>query len=298
MNCKIYDGADWVPFARRIPDQTPDLRLAVFSGLSGIRLLDAGTGRPQYRYSANGGGSWSSWSNVDGNYTDGDCSQSATGGTRVGLTFLKVAGVPFNQSSGTDNRIQFRVWPEGGSGYDESPEFVVNIGDEAYVSPSGSDATGNGTDELPWKSIGHALSMLTGNQVHPASVVAEPGTYNEHIVMKDWISICGKKAAAPPTIGGNGTDPTVQAANNATIDGFVITGGSRGVRIFSKSNFTISNCEIRSNGGWLYGGGIYAYSSSNVSILYCTIHENWAAVGGGIFRGLHGGRSGKLRDLR
>lgn len=284
MNCKIYDGADWVPFARRIPDQTPDLRLAVFSGISGIRLLDAGSGKPEYRYSSNGGTSWSSWSNVDGNYTDGHCTQAASGGTRVGLTFLKVAAVPFDQSSATDNLIQFRVYVDG-SGYEESPQFVVDIGDEAYVSASGSDVTGNGTRMSPWATIGYALSKLSASEAYPVSIFVEPGTYEGHIVIKDWISIHGREGSSSScTLDGDGTNPTVRAANNATFECFEIKDGSHGVDIYNKENFTLSNCNIHSNGHLgIYGGGVYVYGGSNIGVVNCNIHANSAWWGGGMY---------------
>lgn len=46
-----------------------------------------------------------------------------------------------------------------------------------YVATNGSDATGNGSLESPWASIGGALSHLHDDQIDGATVLVRPGTY-------------------------------------------------------------------------------------------------------------------------
>ena len=104
-----------------------------------------------------------------------------------------------------------------------------------YVSTTGSD-NGSGSTTSPWQTINHALqsSLKPGD-----TVVVEPGTYNEAIVMSQSGSAAGNITLESQVPGGALIRPpagSVNAvyinANYVTIDGFDIGGASGGSGIF------------------------------------------------------------------
>jgi len=72
----------------------PDCRIAVGDNASGLAV-----GTAQYRYSTDGGGNWSAWTNAS-------CTGVNGTNTTQNITTQKV---PFGRDSGTDNLISFRI---------------------------------------------------------------------------------------------------------------------------------------------------------------------------------------------
>jgi hypothetical protein len=91
-----------------------------------------------------------------------------------------------------------------------------------YVSPTGSDVTGDGTYGNPWQTIPHAISTATSGD----TINVESGSYygNDIIVNKSLILVgaVGAKIVVPDSsVAVNGFDIN---ANNVTIKGFEIAG--------------------------------------------------------------------------
>jgi Subtilase family len=166
LNCKVLDVDTWVTPRSYTPNTTPDLRFAVFSK-NGIDLED-GNNPPQYAYSTNGGSSWTDWSNLGddgGCYSDVSCSISLDGeDINVGITYIRIDEIPFNQTSYDENLVKVRVYRDS---YVEK-EYTIPIGTVGYVdADEGSDTSSSGTKDSPWKTISYALDKISADADHP-----------------------------------------------------------------------------------------------------------------------------------
>jgi hypothetical protein len=85
-------------------------------------------------------------------------------------------------------------------------------------------------------------------------------------------------------LNGNGiASPVVKGADNATLDGFTITGGQEGGMLNLFSSPTVANCKFTDNAS-AAGGGMYNYYSSP-TVSNCTFKENASNRGGGMMNG-------------
>ena len=107
------DPGGWQNFTPTnwITDQTPDCTIEAKDVTAG---LDVSTAR--YKYSTNGGSSWRSWLSA---------SCTGEGGTTLYQT-ITASSVPFNQDSGTQNKIKFKIDDMVGN-TGESGEYTVKI---------------------------------------------------------------------------------------------------------------------------------------------------------------------------
>lgn len=95
---------------------------------------------------------------------------------------------------------------------------------DVYVSPSGSNETGDSTDDTPWRTIGFAMTKVAPfAALAPVTVHAKAGDYLETVVMVENTRLLGEGQAVTkilPTIGQLSTSPSVaiRGANNATLE--------------------------------------------------------------------------------
>ena len=87
-----WNGID--PTGWYAASQTPDVTISVQDTLTGIDTANA-----NYRYTTDGGDSWSGWTSASVTGSDGS----------TNMETITAAGVPFFQDSGTQNRIQFEI---------------------------------------------------------------------------------------------------------------------------------------------------------------------------------------------
>ncbi len=89
----------------------------------------------------------------------------------------------------------------------------------------------------------------------------------------------------------------VIGANNATLDGFTVTGGNAnevygyyagGGMLNEASNPRVTNCTFRGNSSVFYGGGMCNGSSNSPLVINCIFQDNSAGRGGG---GMYNGYS-------
>lgn len=143
---------------------------------------------------------------------------------------------------------------------------ICDVGRIVYVSTDGSDESGDGTAENPYRTIGHSIDEAYSGD----TILVENGIYAENI---DLVA----KAIhlfSPYALSGDPSD----------IQNTVIDGGSDTTAV------TVSNCDsattvsgftIKNGHGW-FGGGVFS-NYSEVSIDYNVISDNVAdATGGGI----------------
>jgi subtilisin family serine protease len=149
-----------------------------------------------------------------------------------------------------------------------------------YVSAStGSDTTGNGSAESPWKTITHALSQISdaSSSTKYALLVAEGRYAGATIQMKEYVDLYGgfKQAgwtrdifAHPSILHGEDARTVAAGANNGRLDGFIVLGGKGdpGGGIVCGTSTTVSNNVISRHssvdGEWGAGGGVYCSGGS------------------------------------
>jgi len=168
-----------------------------------------------------------------------------------------------------------------------------------HVSQDGSNSTGNGSMELPFRTIQYAITSVdTGD-----TVIVHQGTYVENVnfdgksivLASNWLFANDTTAIDSTIIDGNNNGPVVNISNGedstTALIGFTLSNGSgvaignynKGGGIYIEGSspsirwVNIEDCAA--DGGW--GGGIYI-SDSDVSLIRTNISRNHAQWGGGI----------------
>jgi hypothetical protein len=178
-------------------------------------------------------------------------------------------------------------------------------GNQYYVIPTGSDASGGTSWATAFQTLRHADSVAVSGDV----IWVAAGTYtpavsdpNASFTLKSGVAIYGGFAGTETalnqrnwqtnvtTLSGGGTSHTVVYAlfadATAVLDGFVISGGNStsdgaGISLLLSSprltNLTITGNHTSANGGGLCNNG------GNPTITNCSFIGNSANYGGGIY---------------
>ncbi|MFC1559978.1 choice-of-anchor Q domain-containing protein [Candidatus Margulisiibacteriota bacterium] len=159
-----------------------------------------------------------------------------------------------------------------------------------YVSTSGSDSTGTGTIEAPFRTIQKGLNVVAS----PGTVEAFGGTYNEYDIIwpdSENITLKASTESSVCTIDAlslgrifnvsSAVDLTIEGitlqngkVNNLTGGGILLTGGVN-LRLI---DVTIKACTEEANN---YGGAVYA-NNSTIEAQNCIFDGNYAYGGGGV----------------
>lgn len=154
-----------------------------------------------------------------------------------------------------------------------------NTNTAIYVSSNGSDSSGNGTFNSPYKTINNAISSLPKNlNGVDYEIIISAGTYSESVEIESFygggsLTLRGTSSSSKASIYGSGTDPTIKirrceceiTLRYLNID---ITGNKNGVLIEQCANrVLIQNCSSIITGSTAQATGVYANSSKNVYVL-------------------------------
>ena len=120
-----------------------------------------------------------------------------------------------------------------------------------YVSTTGSDETGSGTEGAPWATITHALDSVADGSL----ILVKPGTYNGRIRLRgqfDQGVTVRSEEAYKARLRHSGTVVTCFYGRGITLEGFDIAhsslGGALVVQIQKASpDYTVSDIVIRNN---------------------------------------------------
>ena len=173
---------------------------------------------------------------------------------------------------------------------------------DLYVSTTGDDTTGTGSQEAPYATIQKAIDAA----VEGDAILVADGTYNEKLLI-DKANITLKSVNGPSytIIDGEAGDTVVRIASSATnaiVQGFRITGGTGspssssygfdyyGGGVNCTADATLENCIINGNGSGVpksssgtFGGGV-RNAGCTLIVRNCLIFDNFAwACGGGTF---------------
>jgi predicted outer membrane repeat protein len=176
-------------------------------------------------------------------------------------------------------------------------EFIGHV--SAYY---GNDVTGNGTRDLPWRTIGFALSKAM-ESLSPSGIIrVAAGRYMENIAVQrrgielqgGWKGVFAARwnfltYGVEPTskyeaiIDGQNLGSAIVAGADTTIDGFTITRGyaTNGGGVYGADGITVRNCKITGNSADM-GGGMYLEGFS-ATVTNCLFVSNSAKFGGGIY---------------
>ena len=186
---------------------------------------------------------------------------------------------------------------------------------EFFVSSTGNDSTGIGTEERPFASVQKAVSIIKDNNDSTTDYkIWIDGTVRENVLLTDIVgsslTISGATGASSDTLNGDtdgdgtgdGSVITVQTAVPVTINNLKITGGQAnggggifvgiGANVMLSSGTVISGNKSTSNGGGVYvSGGTLLVNDDSVigskgsaSAANNSNYSNYASnYGGGIY---------------
>jgi len=161
-----------------------------------------------------------------------------------------------------------------------------------YVDAArGSDTTGTGSNEAPYKSVTKGMTEATADTTVQVArgVYSAPATSETFpIELKSSVVLQGA-GSEETTLSGTGACEVVRADGvnaSATIDGFAITGGGGGGGgggiVCVDAHPTISGNHITGNSS-NNAGGIMVTGASSPAILENTVTANTGVWGGGIY---------------
>ena len=172
---------------------------------------------------------------------------------------------------------------------------------EFFVSSTGNDSTGIGTEERPFASVQKAVSIIKDNNDSTTDYkIWINGTVRENVLLTDIVgsslTISGTTGASSDTLNGDtdgdgtgdGSVITVQTAVPVTIKNLKITGGQAnggggifvgiGANVMLSSGTVISGNKSTSN-----GGGVYVSGGSTLLLTGCELSSNVAYRGRAIY---------------
>jgi hypothetical protein len=139
-------------------------------------------------------------------------------------------------------------------------DYSRTSGNEIFVSPSGSDISGDGSYLNPYKSIQFAIDKsISGNQITLKDGVYQ-GDGNQNI------SLMGKTIVVQ---GENGPGCSIIDCEDKE-RGFLINSGETKNSVIQ--GITIKNTKTSNSIG--YGGGIFVDDNSGITIKHCVFSEN------------------------
>ena len=119
-----------------------------------------------------------------------------------------------------------------------------------YVSPSGSDATGDGSMANPYATISHALAVAPPH----ATIITMPGVYNEMVNITRQITLESLTSLPSSTIINAigqtyGVEVLGSAASGTVLEGLTVeNANNHGVFVQDASDVTVENNAVVSNG--------------------------------------------------
>ena len=168
----------------------------------------------------------------------------------------------------------------------------AHIADVIYVSPEGSDITGDGTFENPYGTIQKGIDESRRNDI----VQVLPGTYEENIRLYSDLIVLGSGAENTTIAAESENVVTANNIHNISLSGFTLDGGGNtadyGIAITGNSTVSIFNNHIvgAKTGVWCADSssplienntiaenvenGIYCQSTTTATIQYNLIRDN------------------------
>lgn len=172
-------------------------------------------------------------------------------------------------------------------------EDISNVvGDVIHVAVTGSDATGDGSAQNPFRTVQRGVDQANKG----ATVIVHPGTYNENVEVSEAINLIAIDGPLETTIhGGTAMRAAIHVAEGADggqIWGFTVTGGRGqdwgvnkygGAMDFQARTF-VRDCIMHGNGcdNLTFAGGVRACGATAYVVFEnCLFYDNYAWACGG-----------------
>ncbi|MBN2565988.1 MAG: cell wall-binding repeat-containing protein, partial [Candidatus Eisenbacteria bacterium] len=184
-------------------------------------------------------------------------SSNAPVGTLDSFTYVASDGV-----SSAEGRVWIRV---------ARPDGFVHVD-----GTRGDDATGDGTTEQPFATIGAGISDADPGE----TVLVAPGTYEEDISLRSSIGVCGS-GPDETVVQGSGANSVVTASwiDDTTVADLTITGGNaeRGGGMRLENSSVRLECVVVEGSTAQYGAGIYVAGGAP-TFVDVAVQENSCTV--------------------
>jgi len=163
--------------------------------------------------------------------------------------------------------------------------YITVLLNDAYVSTTGNDATGDGTSSNPYATIQKALdNVVSGGTVHlKAGTYTGTGNYGSTITRNVKIVGDGQKSTTI-NAAGSGNIFTINSGLNVVITNLTFANGTtttNGGAIKNSGTLNITNCTFTGNRATSSGGAIY--NAGSLTVSNSTFIGNTAASAAGIY---------------
>ncbi|MFA6193722.1 MAG: right-handed parallel beta-helix repeat-containing protein [Parcubacteria group bacterium] len=142
------------------------------------------------------------------------------------------------------------------------PALTHSAGYDFFVDKNSSQATEDGSEQYPWKTIGEALSHIQTDGLKSKTVYIKKGTYLESIAILNDAKLFGENESET-ILDANGFNNAVNfVSTKSEIKSFTIKNSEATAVIIGKySKVTIDNCDIKDAGK--YGVDVKQSSATN-----------------------------------
>lgn len=180
--------------------------------------------------------------------------------------------------------------------------IAVAATDTFYVSPAGSNTTGTGVKNNPWRTITFALNQLNADSLNPKVIKLPTGILGVTatgesfpIKLKSWISLLGNGSSntiidanqsARAVFGQNVTGVSLTALTLRNGFAKLDTGeSSRGGGILLRNcrKIVIKDCRLRANEAKTLGGGVLLDGGADILLENNLLENNIAFDGAGVY---------------
>ncbi|MCE7699605.1 MAG: PKD domain-containing protein, partial [Methanobacterium paludis] len=163
--------------------------------------------------------------------------------------------------------------------------YITVLLNDAYVSPTGNDLSGDGTSSNPYASIQKALdNVVSGGTVHLRSGTYT-GTGNYGLTISKNVNIVGDgQTSTIINAASAGNIFTINSGLNVAMTNLTFANGTtttNGGAIKNTGSLNVTNCTFTGNKATSYGGAIY--NAGSLTVNNSTFIGNTAASAGGIY---------------
>ena len=140
-----------------------------------------------------------------------------------------------------------------------------------YVSTTGSNTTGDGSEGNPWQTINYAIGQATGGD----TINVAAGNYTENVDVDESLTLQGGGSAVVTVTAADSTYHVFEVtADNVNISGFTVKGatGNETAGIYVDNN--VGSCNITANACLANHYGIYLDNSDNNTLTGNTANSN------------------------